>query len=299
MNTPFVQLHFSLCPPGTKLPAEVLFAVRHCFPKAFRTATGCLTASQGCTGGSACPCRTLFDQNLSSDPAALRRYQKPPLPFAFNIPLLPGRSAGGGEVELSLVIVGEAINHIELFVRAVRSMFDNPGMFSGWRAGNIEASSGDGSRADILAGGTAPGFSSLPLLSFDEILSQDYPSCSRITVEFLTPLRLLHKGAPLREIRFSALAGALFRRVSSLAYYYGKEELTHDFKWLSERSREIVSTHRDLLWVNRGGGLQGVEGVAEFSGELAEFIPFLSLGSLLNAGKGAAYGMGSYRFAMK
>ena len=50
-------------------------------------------------------------------------------------------------------------------------------------------------------------------------------------------------------------------------------------------------------WVNRGGSLQGVEGQVEFSGALAEFIPFLHLGSMLNIGKGAAYGMGNYSFS--
>lgn len=296
MNTPFVELHFTLEPAAGKPAPQTLLAVRQLFPAAFRRANGCLGLDQGCGKTADCPCRSVFGQNLTPDPAALRRYQKPPLPFAFKIPLLPEKLMEG-EVELSLVIVGEAINHLDLFIKAVTLLFHPPGSFKNWQVVSIEAACGDGSRIAIPASGISTEFSSLPLLSFDELFIQGSIDCSKITIEFQTPLRLLHKGAPLRDIRFSHLAGALFRRVSSLAYYYGGEELPHDFKWLAQRSRGIVCPHADLRWVNRGGSLQGVEGTAEFIGELADFMPFLHLGSLLNIGKGAAYGMGSYRFS--
>lgn len=297
MNTPFVQLHFTLEPAAGKPTPQTLFAIRQFFPVAFRRANGCLGLDQGCEKTSDCPCRNVFGQNLTPDPAALRRYQKPPLPFAFKIPQLPEKLMQEGEVELALVIVGEMISHLDLFIKAVKLLFHPPGSFESWRIVSVEAACGDGSRIAIPASGISTEFSSLPLLSFDELFTPGRGDCAKITIKFQTPLRLLHKGAPLREIRFCQLAGALFRRVSSLAYYYGKEELPHDFKWLAQRSREIVCTHADLSWVNHGGSLQGVEGTLAFSGELAEFTPFLHLGSLLNVGKGAAYGMGSYRLS--
>ena len=298
MNTPFVQIHLQLDHSETRLPPHALFAIRQLFPDAFRRAVGCLSLDGTCNGGPACPCRTIFDQNLTTDPSALRRYQKPPLPFAFKIPLLPEKSVKEASVEISLVIAGEVIRHLDLFLRAVNLLFTAPGRLSSWKVIRTEAASEDGSRIPILSNGAGSEFTDLPVLSFDELFSRSCGPCSRVTIEFMTPLRLMHKGAPLREIEFSALAGGLFRRISSLAYYYGGEELTHDFKWLAERSREISCSRSNLGWINRGSGLQGVEGVATFCGELADFIPFLSLGSRLNIGKGAAYGMGSYRFSI-
>jgi CRISPR-associated endoribonuclease Cas6 len=297
MSTPFVQIHLTLEHPGTRLPPHALFAIRQLFPAAFRRATGCLTDDGGCNGGPGCPCRPLFDQKLTSDPSALRRYQKPPLPFAFRIPLLPENSVQGASVELSLVIAGEAISHLDLFLGAVKELTGSSERMGGWRTVRNEAASEDGSRILIPSEGVGREFANLPVLSFDEFFSRSCGPCCSVTIDFLTPLRLLHKGVPLREMAFSALAGALFRRVSSLAYYYGGEELTHDFKWLAERSREIACSRSGLSWINRGGGLQGIEGSATFCGELTEFIPFLALGSRLNIGKGAAYGMGSYRFS--
>jgi len=297
MSTPFVQIHLTLEHPGTRLPPHALFAIRQLFPAAFRRAVGCLTKDGDCNGGPGCPCRTLFDQNLTTDPSALRRYQKPPLPFAFRIPLLPENSIQGSLVELSLVIAGEAISQLDLFLKAVRELIDSSERMGRWQAVRIEAASEDGSRILIPSEGVGREFD-LPVLSFGEFFSRSCAPCSCVTIDFLTPLRLLHKGAPLREIPFHAVAGALFRRVSSLAYYYGGEELSHDFKWLAERGREITCGRSGLNWINRGSGLQGVEGTVTFCGELAEFIPFLELGSRLNIGKGAAYGMGSYSFSV-
>ncbi|PKN16308.1 MAG: hypothetical protein CVU66_01395 [Deltaproteobacteria bacterium HGW-Deltaproteobacteria-23] len=297
MHTPFVQLHFTLEHSAGKLSPEALFAIRQLFPVAFRQANGCLGVDQGCRETSDCACRSIFEQKLTPDPAALSRYQKPPLPFAFKMPLLPEMAIQVGEVEISLVIIGEAINHLDLFIKAVTRLFKPAGSFKNWRIISIEAASGDGSLTAIPAEGIFTEFSSLPLLSFDELFNDGSIDCSGINIEFDAPLRLLHKGAPLRDIRFSHLAGALLRRISSLAYYYGGEELPHDFKWLAGRSREIVCTSSDLHWINYGGSLQGVAGSAQFSGELADFMPFLHLGSLLNIGKGSAYGMGSYRFS--
>ncbi len=298
MNTPFVQLHFSLKPPAIKLSPYLLFAIRQEFHAAFRRAAGCFNGKPACGGGIDCPCRCVFDQKLATDPSALRRYQKPPLPFAFKIPLLPGKFPAGAGTELTLVIAGEVIRHLDLFIKAVLSLFESSRVFKGWQVSRLEAVSVDGTRAAIPSDGAGE-FASLPILSFDELFTAGGGNCSRVTMNFQTPLRLLHKGSPVKDLSFSTVAGALFRRISSLAYYYGKEELPHDFKWLAQRSQEIVCTRSGLQWVNRGGGLQGVEGELEFGGELADFIPFISLGDRLNIGKGASYGMGSYSFSAK
>lgn len=297
MSTPFVQIYLTLEHPGTRLPPHALFALRQLFPAAFRSAVGCLNSDGSCSAGPSCPCRSTFDQSLATDPSALRRYQKPPLPFAFRIPILPAKPAKGTLIELSLAIAGEAISHLDPFFKALGILLESHGRIGHWKIVRIEAAAGDGSRIPIPADSKNGEFANLPLLYFEELLSRSAP-CSTVTVDILTPLRLLHKGVPLRELEFSALAGALFRRVSSLAYYYGGEELTHDFKWLAGRSREISCSRSALEWRAHGGPLQGLEGSVTFSGELAEFIPFLALGSRFNIGKGAAYGMGSYRFSI-
>lgn len=298
MNTSFVQLHFTLASPPERFSPWVLFAIRQQFHTAFRRAAGCLHGQQDFCADNDCPCQVVFGQELATDPSALRLYQKPPLPFAFKIPALPEKPEEGHEVELSLVIVGAALRYLDLFIKATLNMFESAGAFSAWRVLRVAAACPDGGRTDIPVPFEAGEFASLPILSFDESIAVAGGSSSRVAIHFLTPLRLIHNGAPAHDLPFSVVAGALFRRISALAYYYGGEELPHDFKWLAMQSQKIICECAELRWVNRGGSLQGLEGTVDFSGELAEFIPFLQLGSLLNIGKGAAYGMGSYRYSV-
>jgi hypothetical protein len=293
MITPFVQLYFTLEPPRERLPPYALFAIRQQFHADFRRAAGCFHDLQDCCAGSDCPCRSVFDQQLATDPAALRLYQKPPLPFAFKIPILPEKTGQDHEIELSLMIVGESIRYLDLFVKATLGFFAPAGSLSNWRVLRVAAAGSDGSRTALPLAAGLGDFPSLPLLSFDDLIAGG-GSCSRISLNIESPLRLIHQGSVMRELPFSRVAGALFRRISALTYYYGGEELPHDFRWLAMQSQKIVCKGADLRWVNRGGVLQGLEGTLLFRGGLTEFMPFLQLGSLLNIGKGAAYGMGSY-----
>lgn len=294
MDIPFFHLFFTLAAPRPAPSPHALFGLKQLFPVAFRTATGCARPDGSCGGGVDCPCRATFGQALSADPAALRRYQKPPLPFAFKIPLLAPREQPG--YELALTIVGDATGNLDLYLRAVQRLFrtNNPW---GVTLQTVAAVAADGSRHLLGRGGDRLDLASIPLRTFAEAGSAPVSSADRLELAILTPLRLIRDGKPLRSLPFPALSGALCRRISALAYYYGGVDLADDFKWLASRSRTIDSAGPPLEWVNWGGTLQGLVGSACYRGEVEEFLPFLRLGALLNVGKGASYGMGSYQLA--
>lgn len=290
MEIPLVQLIFTLEIPAKGPSQDIPAQLKKLFPRAFRRATGCIDSTGECGAGPDCPCRATFGQALTPDPLALRRYQKPPLPFAFQLaPLSPGK----GKLELSLNIAGDAANHVALYVAALRILFapDATGNPCGARLLAVAARSGDGQRVPVPSAGPLP---ALPLLSFDEFLSISGAGASSITMKFTTPLRIVQDGSLLLEPPFSSIAGALFRRISSLAYYYGGRELPHDFKWLAAKSREVACSGASMVRSYKSGILQGAAGSISYHGDLSDFIPFLSLGEYLNLGKGSAYGMGCY-----
>lgn len=297
MDIPLVHLIITLEHAGGETPSLGQFSLKRVFPAAYRRVIGCATAAGECGAGPDCPCRATFEQKLTPDPAALRRFQKPPLPFVFQLPDPSSGLQKGARTELALILVGGATSRLETYLEAMELLFPARGQGNPWRLQlrSIEAAAGDGVRTVLPTGGGRAAFSSLPLLSFDELANPGLLTTGTLTLELLTPLRLLRQGVPLRELPFSAVAGALFRRISSLAYYYGGLELPHDFKWLAERGRGVACSRSELTWVNRGGGQQGLEGRVTYSGELDDFLPFINLGSRLNFGKGAAYGMGRYR----
>lgn len=248
-----------------------------------------MSADGSCSAGDDCPCRYTFDQGLSTDPAALRRFQKPSLPFAFNLPLLDQGMQCADIAEFSLALVGGATNHLELYIAAIRAAL--PPQLSLLAVAAVAA---DGFRKTIIARGGKADLSAVPVTSFEEIMGSAVATADHLKINFYTPLRLMHNGAPLYNPSFPALAGALFRRVSSLAYYYGGVELDCDFKWLAAMSRAVSCDNSGLKWVNWGGALQGAVGGISISGDCSELLPFLRLGELLNVGKGASYGMGRY-----
>ncbi|NJD90473.1 MAG: CRISPR system precrRNA processing endoribonuclease RAMP protein Cas6 [Geobacter sp.] len=290
MDIPLINLVFTLESGGGRVKPQLLFAFRQSYQAAFRGAVGCLSADGSCSADSGCPCRYTFDQGLSTDPAAVRRFQKPSLPFAFRLPLLDQEMQPGDIAEFSLTLVGGATNHLALHIAAVRAALP-PQL----RLLAVAAVASDGSRKSITVRGGKADFSAVPVISFEEIMAGAVAVADPLKINLLAPLRLMQNGAPLYAPSFPALAGALFRRISSLAYYYGGVELDCDFKWLAEKSRAVHCDNSGLKWVNWGGALQGVSGSIAVSGELAELLPFLCLGELLNVGKGASYGMGSYR----
>lgn len=283
MDIPIVHLEFTAsgrC--GSPPAANLLSSLRKGFPTAFRRATGCAAEGGECGDGGGCPCRTVFGQELAADPTALRRYQKPPLPFAFR---LQPAGRGGGE-DLALLLFGAAVTHLDLFIAATLDLL-GPCSQGGLLVSAVAA---DGGRVPIPSGIHPAEFPSLPLLSLDELLEPCRGRVTEVTIEILSPLRLLQGGAPLRHIPFAPLAGALFRRISSLAYYYGGRELGCEFKWLASLASQVACSRSELVRTPFG-----VTGRVTYAGDLEEFLPFISLGSLLNVGKGAAYGMGSYR----
>ncbi len=262
------------------------FAIRTFFPAAFKRAGDRLHEPSWW--------QATFGQQLSPDPEAVRRYQKPPLPFVFDLPSL---SAGHrGAAELGLTLVGSAVNHLPAYILALRLLFADEaftGRFPA-RLDAIVALDAVGSRTPLWRNGGEPSLSGVPLVAASQLTDRELATPDQLHLEILTPLRLLQDGHPCREPGFSLLARSLMRRVSALAYYYGGEELNMDFRWLAERSASVATVRSGLCWAEWGGGVQGVVGRIEFRGELLDFLPFFRLGERLHVGKGASFGLGRY-----
>jgi hypothetical protein len=127
----------------------------------------------------------------------------------------------------------------------------------------------------------------------------------RLSVEFLTPLRLKSRGEFLRgDLPFSALAGALMRRLETLSFFYGAGSLALDYSALMERAREVRTGPRSFRWVewerysyrqDRRIPWGGIVGQIDYAGDFGPFLPFLALGEIIGVGNGCAFGLGRYR----
>jgi hypothetical protein len=120
---------------------------------------------------------------------------------------------------------------------------------------------------------------------------------SRVRVRFITPTEL--KGAA--EPEFPVLFARIRDRVSTLRALYADGPLPIDFKATGQRAECVRMTLCDLDQVDaervsRGTGqrhsLGGFIGVAEYQGELAEFVPYLEAARWTGLGRQTVWGKG-------
>lgn len=119
-------------------------------------------------------------------------------------------------------------------------------------------------------------------------------SARRVRVQFLTPTELKNVERP----EFGPLFSRIRDRISTLRALYGSGPLEVDFKAMGQRASAIQMIRCDLDHVDleRSTGqrhpLGGFVGVAEYEGDLTEFIPYLEIASYTGVGRQTVWGKG-------
>ena len=184
----------------------------------------------------------------------------PPRPFVF-------RLRGPSEAGLNLFVTREPA--VELFTRVMAEL------------GTIASVEG----TDLLR---------LPLAA-------SCGSVSRIRVQFLTPTEL--KGAERPE--FGVLMARIRDRISTLRALYGAGPLEIDFKAFGERAGRVTMSRCELVQVaaervsRRTGqrhSIGGLTGVAEYDGDVAEFLPYLEIARWTGVGRQTVWGKGEIAY---
>ncbi len=120
---------------------------------------------------------------------------------------------------------------------------------------------------------------------------------SRIRVRFLTPTGLKPSDYP----EFAVLFARIRDRISTLRSLYGRGPLEIDFAAMAARAAAIGMSYCKLHHVqaerlSRSTGqrhsLGGFIGIAEYEGDLAEFIPYLEIARWTGVGRQTVWGKG-------
>jgi hypothetical protein len=243
-----------------------------------------------CSRQTSCLWDLVFGQKLSTDPSAIRRFQKPSLPFMFSFPRLVFTDKPT-KIECGLVVIGTAIQGLDMLLEGFRELLYN---FSA-----EVLSIGTRDYQDIvhpLGNGSCINYpENLVVLSSNDLLENRCWTGSHMQINLKSALRLFEEGRLLRAFNFSLFARSLLRRVSSLAYYYGNCEYNYDFKELSAQTESVVCTDNHfLVTTGQSRMMTGLIGYGSFSGDVSYLMPFLVVGLYVHAGKGASFGMGRY-----
>ena len=160
---------------------------------------------------------------------------------------------------------------------------------------DFRAAFGRLARAEILS-------TSCELISLG--LEPSIRRANRLHVEFRTPTELKsvqHASALAVRPEFAVLFARARDRVSSLRALYGPGPLDIDFRALGQRARAIKMTRCELRHVKqerhskRTGqvhGTGGFTGVAEYAGDLSEFLPILEAARWTGVGRHCVWGNG-------
>lgn len=130
-------------------------------------------------------------------------------------------------------------------------------------------------------------------------------SASSIHVEFLTPTELKGDRQLVARPEFPILFARLRDRISTLRALYGPGPLDIDFRAIGERAAQVRLSRCDLTWhttqrrSSRTGQthpIGGFTGVAEYDGDLGEFLPYLRAGQWTGVGRQTVWGKGEICF---
>jgi hypothetical protein len=251
-----------------------------------------------CSGQETCAWFLVFGQKLTSDPAELKRHQKPPLPFMFSFPQVIESAESGFEIICGLVVVGYAIAHIDMLIEGFTELLAGDSCPVSAAVVSLGARDYQGTVQPLGGADGIRHTQNLVVLSAAGLLDSLEWAGSLLTVRLLSPLRLYEDGRLLDRFDFSRFSRSLLRRVSSLAYYYGACECSSDFKELSRQADDVTCTESHYsLQSGAGSKMTGIGGYGRFRGDFSGLMPFLVLGSYVHVGKGASFGMGGYELS--
>jgi len=300
---------FNLVDLAITVRADDPFRLVNCLPlksKAYADACRSLTcrrqerACDTCSSQDSCSWYQVFGQKLTSDPAALKRHQKPSMPFVFSFPMSDVFSEVHRVLECGLVVVGPAIQHLDMLLNGFAELVSS--LASPHSAEIIQIACRDyqgtvqhSAVKENSARSMDPVPENLVILSTEGLLESCSWSGADLYIQLLTPLRLYEDGRPSDMFEFGRFARSVMRRVSSLASYYGESEYDCDFKEVSRQLEDVICVDNHFCYTHAvTGKLRGLIGCGRFMGDFSRIMPFLVIGSYVHTGKGSAFGMGNF-----
>jgi len=268
----------------------------------------CVTRAPVCTDCphlSTCPYSTVFETPvIPSQFSVLRKYPNAPHPFVL-VPPLDGRTAIPPQtvLELGVTLIGRGIDYLPHFIQVFEGM-GRDGRYGGRFRVRGVVSPVDSGRL-VYDGMTRRFAGEPPLWVWEEAAG----AVKRLTVEFVTPLRMRTEGRYNSRPDFVAITQALLRRIHLLREIYG--DAGGDSGWMhgllrqADQVKTVRAEFRMYQWDRMSGRqgrrvqMDGVIGVLEAEGELTELAGWWRMGEWLSVGSGTSMGMGRYRCEFK
>lgn len=252
--------------------------------------------------------RTLFEPEISPDPVALKKFQKPAPSFVLMLENRPARWVRAGEREtLELLFLGCSIPLIGDFLACLVRL-GHFGLVNGqgkFDLVDLAAIGPDRQPQSLWQRGGDCDRIAPPIDSLGWWLERGLPVALPLSLRFEIPTRLLINGRPLRNPSFADLFPFMLRRVTSMLHAHAECELSLDASDLLQAAQAVSvgAAHFDWHDWREMSGRRPMQAIGGFTGSmtlqgdaLREVFWVVAVASLFGLGKGAAYGAG--RFAL-
>lgn len=304
---PIVRYRFD-CVAQTpiRLPDHAGSLLRGAFGRALRQ-VACITREKDCAPcplKAGCPYTAVFAPGKPAQPHPLLQNSEIPAPYVIEPPAWGARVVAGGErFAFHMVLIGRALEHLPIVVLAWRRALAR-GLGAGDGTARLAAlHDEDGATLYTPEDGAIEPHDTSPRAVPPAPAYTDAPA--KLTLRFLTPLRLQQNGKALAPHRLTprALVLAAARRASLLGEFHGKGATPIDWKALAAEA-DALTGQRHLEWRDwtryssrqkQPMTLGGAVGEWTLSGEFAYAWPWLHLGQWLHVGKETVFGLGGYR----
>lgn len=253
--------------------------------------------------------RALFEPEVSHDPVALKKFQKPSPPFVLSLREGLSRVVKAGErLELDVLFLGTSPSLIGDFT-ACLILLGRFGLLGGhgkYEVVGLSAIGQDDHAQSFWRHGDDIRRIAPPIDTLGSWLERRLPVELPLSLKFEMPTRLLVSGRPLRKPSFVALFPFMLRRVTSMLHAHAGCEPMLDVAELLRAAEAVRVADAHFCWsdwrdlsgprpIRAIGGFTG--GMSLQGGDLEEIFWVIALASLFGLGKGAAYGAGRLRLA--
>ncbi|WP_020676555.1 CRISPR system precrRNA processing endoribonuclease RAMP protein Cas6 [Geopsychrobacter electrodiphilus] len=245
--------------------------------------------------------RQLLHPPRALDSEILRRTQQPAPGFVLQIDQLKAVSYEPGDMlSLNVCFFGRGIGQIKVFSGLLEILGEigltlNRGRFY------LDSIENNCNLQSLPLWRSGPYLLTPQLLDLAELFVTHIPQ--KITLEFLTPARLLKNGRPLFKPDFTEVFPFLLRRVTGMCAIWAEVEDVFDVELLIQQAARVRTLANRFFWqdwrsLDRKEEVGGLMGKLTLEGdELLDLWPVLKIGELLGLGKGAAFGAGRYRLS--
>jgi len=260
---------------------------------------------QRCQLGNQCAYAYIFETPQDGSANANIIATNLPHPFVILPPLTKRELIHAGEaLTFQLTLIGKGIEFLPYFVYAFDEL-GRTGIGRGQGRYQLERVTDNFNQNEIYSRRTKTLKSDFTTRQFSDLIAETQTqNPQNLTLQFITPTRILDNDKTARTLSFDLLMRGLLRRASLLAKIHCGQEWQLDYRAIVDAARaQVRLTHselRDHSWERYSNRQQrrmrfdSFIGTVQYEGTLQPFLPYILLGHYIHLGKNTTFGMGKY-----